>query len=217
MHVGPLRRGSLSRTSGGRAWSREDRLVRGVAGTPLDRRGCGAVPEAHDGPPGAHRDAAADRSQAQATGRIIQDKIERSSGGSEGWPGPLRFPWLLRGHGNATGIQCVLGEAVRGRGHRIHLSSRKSRFKGGSHATSAHLGRHHRVNAGWGGSHPRELLSQRPGDTGRGVGQTAQPGDVVELRPGTYNLAVDRIPVMCSGTSEQPIVIRGVVRTACDR
>ena len=46
----------------------------------------------------------------------------------------------------------------------------------------------------------------------RVVGQTAQPGDVVELRPGTYHLAVDRIPVMCSGTSEQPIVIRGVVR-----
>lgn len=42
------------------------------------------------------------------------------------------------------------------------------------------------------------------------VGQRAEPGDVIALQAGTYYLAVDRIPVTRSGTSERPIVIRGV-------
>lgn len=40
----------------------------------------------------------------------------------------------------------------------------------------------------------------------------AQPGDVIEVQPGTYMLDRPRLLVTSSGTPEAPIVIRGVVR-----
>jgi hypothetical protein len=43
------------------------------------------------------------------------------------------------------------------------------------------------------------------------VGETVEPGDVLELQPGTYFLEVDRIAIRRSGTPEQPIIIRGVM------
>ncbi len=43
------------------------------------------------------------------------------------------------------------------------------------------------------------------------VGETAEPGDVIELQPGTYYPEVDRISILRSGTPDQSIVIRGVI------
>ncbi|MHC4400847.1 MAG: right-handed parallel beta-helix repeat-containing protein [Planctomycetota bacterium] len=43
------------------------------------------------------------------------------------------------------------------------------------------------------------------------VGRKAEPGDVVEILPGTYFLGVDRMSVERSGTPSKPIVVRGVI------
>jgi len=43
------------------------------------------------------------------------------------------------------------------------------------------------------------------------VGEAAEPGDVIEIQPGTYYLETDRISLRRSGTPEHPIVIRGVM------
>jgi len=42
--------------------------------------------------------------------------------------------------------------------------------------------------------------------------ETAQPGDVIEIQPGTYYLNTPRIAVLRSGEPGKPIVIRGVVK-----
>jgi len=41
--------------------------------------------------------------------------------------------------------------------------------------------------------------------------ETAEPGDAIEIQPGTYYLDVSHIPVLRSGEPGKPIVIRGVV------
>jgi len=43
------------------------------------------------------------------------------------------------------------------------------------------------------------------------LAEKANPGDVVEIQPGTYYLDRAKIPVLRSGTVEAPIVIKGVV------
>lgn len=43
------------------------------------------------------------------------------------------------------------------------------------------------------------------------VAREAEPGDVVEILPGTYFLEADRISIARSGTPSQPIIIRGVI------
>lgn len=43
------------------------------------------------------------------------------------------------------------------------------------------------------------------------VGRKAEPGDVIEILPGTYFLEADRISVERSGTPSCPIVVRGVI------
>src|SRR5262245_40254993 len=44
------------------------------------------------------------------------------------------------------------------------------------------------------------------------VGETAEPGDILEVLPGTYYVEAPRIPVQRSGTPERPLVIRGVLK-----
>ena len=42
--------------------------------------------------------------------------------------------------------------------------------------------------------------------------EQANPGDVIELQPGTYDLATPRISVLRSGEPGRPITIRGLVK-----
>ena len=44
------------------------------------------------------------------------------------------------------------------------------------------------------------------------VAETLNPGDVVEIQPGTYYLEISRIPIERSGSPEAPIIIRGVMK-----
>jgi len=42
--------------------------------------------------------------------------------------------------------------------------------------------------------------------------EEANPGDVIEIQPGTYYLEATHIPVLRSGDPDKPIIIRGVVK-----
>jgi len=43
------------------------------------------------------------------------------------------------------------------------------------------------------------------------VEEKALPGDIIEIPPGHHYLEYDRISIQRSGTSEKPIIIRGVI------
>ena len=52
------------------------------------------------------------------------------------------------------------------------------------------------------------------------LAKTAEPGDIIELEPGTYFMEMERMPVRRSGTPDLPIIVRGIltngVRPAID-